>query len=157
MKVHFLAGMAVVVAACGGEAPQGQESADLTFHQKAQVTIASPAAGSFIAATDDEMVDVAGHASGSSLTVNGASVQVDSGGNFHTRVRATPGINLVEVPLPHLPLANLIAGSTASLGLAAPVNVVVDAVAQRVMLSGDLALGDARESDSRQASPHRMR
>jgi hypothetical protein len=45
----------------------------------------------------------------------------------------------IEVPLPRLPLVNLIHGSTASLGLAAPVTVSVDVGAQRVLLSGDLA------------------
>ena len=45
----------------------------------------------------------------------------------------------IEVPLPRLPLGNLIQGSTASLGLAAPVTVAVDVGAQRVLVSGDLA------------------
>jgi hypothetical protein len=97
MKVRIFAGMAVFVAACGGQAPQGDQRADLTFHQKAQVSINSPAPGSFIARADDGMVDVSGSTSGSSVKVNGTSVAVDAQGHYQTRVPATPGINLVDV------------------------------------------------------------
>jgi hypothetical protein len=45
----------------------------------------------------------------------------------------------IEVPLPRLPLAKLIQGSRASLGLAVPVTVSVDSSAKRVNLSGPLA------------------
>jgi hypothetical protein len=45
----------------------------------------------------------------------------------------------IEVPLPRLPLAKLIHGSQASLGLAPPVSVSVDSSAKRVNLSGPLA------------------
>lgn len=45
----------------------------------------------------------------------------------------------IEVPLPKLRLAKLIHGSTASIGLTAPVAVAVDTAARRVIVSGDLA------------------
>ena len=48
-------------------------------------------------------------------------------------------IKPIEVPLPRLALAHLIQGSTASVGLAGPIAVSVDATVQRVMLSGGLA------------------
>ena len=45
----------------------------------------------------------------------------------------------IEVPLPSLPLSTLIQGSKASIGLAAPIAIAVDAAAQRVTVTGDLA------------------
>jgi hypothetical protein len=45
----------------------------------------------------------------------------------------------IEVPLPRLPLAKLIQGSKASLGLSPPVAVSVDSSNKRVNLSGPLA------------------
>ncbi|HUJ27988.1 MAG TPA: hypothetical protein VLW85_18330 [Myxococcales bacterium] len=95
MNVRAFACMAML-AACGGQAPQGAENADLTFHQKPQITITSPAPGSFVAASAEGMVDVAGTTRGAALTVNGAAAQVDAAGNFHARVQAQPGINLID-------------------------------------------------------------
>ena len=97
MIVRRFAGMAVVLAACGGQPQQGAENSDLTFHQRAQIAISTPAPGSFVAETDDGMVDVIGTASGSSATVNGNPVAIGAGGAFHTRIAAVPGINLVDV------------------------------------------------------------
>src|ERR1041384_4642462 len=97
MNVRTFAGMAVLVAACGGQPPQAPESADLTFHQKAQVKIASPAPGTFVPTSADGMVDVAGTTSGSSVAVNGVPVAIGGGGAFHTRIPAAPGVNLVDV------------------------------------------------------------
>jgi hypothetical protein len=97
MNVRTFAGMAVLVAACGGQPQQAPESADLTFHQKAQVKITSPAPGTFVATSKDGMVDVAGTTSGSSVAVNGVPVAIGGGGAFHTRVAAAPGVNLVDV------------------------------------------------------------
>jgi len=96
MKVRLFGGMAVILAACGGQPPQGaQSAADLTFHQKPQVTIVSPAQGAFIAQTASGLVDVIGTTVGRSLTVNGAAVAVDAQGGFHAQVPATAGINLI--------------------------------------------------------------
>src|SRR5260370_15125583 len=95
MKVRLFTGMMALLAACGGQTPQDRKAADLTFHQKQQVTIDTPAAGAFLAISKDGMVDVAGAAHGRSITVNGISVAVDSSGHFHTRVPAVPRVNLV--------------------------------------------------------------
>ena len=96
MNARTFAWMSVAVAACGGQAPQGEDRADLTFHQKPQITITSPLPGSFVSATADGMVDVAGTTRGSSLTIDGVAAAVDAAGNFHARVQAQPGINLID-------------------------------------------------------------
>src|SRR5260370_8426901 len=99
MKVRLFTGMMALLAACGGQTPQDRQAADLTFHQKQQVTIDTPAAGAFLAISKDGMVDVAGAAHGRSITVNGSNVPVDPSGHFHTRLPPPP--RLTPIP-PHL-------------------------------------------------------
>lgn len=101
--------LAIAVAAAAGCAGQSQSDADaqaiadarrqMTFHQRAQVTIAQPAPGSFIPTAADGLVDVSGSAHGSAVIVNGQSVSTDAAGNFHARIPATMGINVVNVHL----------------------------------------------------------
>ncbi len=122
MKVRLFTGMMALLAACGGQTPQDRQAADLTFHQKQQVTIDTPAAGAFLAISKDGMVDVAGAAHGRSITVNGISVAVDSSGHFHTRVPAVPGVNLITARL----------------------NGLLGGEAQRAFLYGDFVASDAQ-------------
>ncbi len=122
MKVRLFTGMMALLAACGGQTPQDRQAADLTFHQKQQVTIDTPAAGAFLAISKDGMVDVAGAAHGRSITVNGSNVPVDPSGHFQTRVPAVPGVNLITAHL----------------------NGLLGGEAQRAFLYGDFVAPDAQ-------------
>lgn len=90
-----------LVAGCGAQPPAEppQTQQDLTFHQKPQVTITAPALGAFVPTAADGLVDVAGTSKGSTLTVNGQTVQVGADGTFHARVAATPGLNQITARL----------------------------------------------------------
>ena len=107
MKMLSMLAAVVFAAGCAGQSQQDADAQairdarrQMTFHQKAQVTIAQPAAGSFIPTTRDGMVEVAGTAAhGSAVIVNGQSVWLDAPGAFHARVPALPGINVITVHL----------------------------------------------------------
>jgi hypothetical protein len=88
-----------VVAGCAGQPSDQLEPIDLTIRQKPQVTIASPAPGSFVPVAPDGMIDVTGSARGTSLLVNGRATPVDSHGNFHTRIPASEGVNVIDAHL----------------------------------------------------------
>lgn len=89
--------LALAVAGCASQPKDDSlEHVDLTIRQKPQITIATPAPGSFIAATEDGMVDVEGTSSGSSISINGQATPVDSVGNFHARIPASEGLNVID-------------------------------------------------------------
>src|SRR5437879_4509745 len=75
-----LAGLFAAVG-CGNSHPELQTNYDdLSFTQKPQITIVSPAQGGHVATTKDGFVDVVGTSRGSALLVNGQAVAVDKAG-----------------------------------------------------------------------------
>ena len=111
----------VLFAGCASQPNDQLEPIDLTIHQKAQVSIASPAPGASVSTTGDGMVDVSGTAHGSSILINGKATPVDAAGNFHARIAATPGLNVIDAHL-----SGLLGGES-----------------QRAFLYGDFATADA--------------
>ena len=90
----------VLVAGCASNPTDPQlERIDLTIRQKPQLTIASPAPGSFITPSADGMVEVAGTANGKQIQVNGHSASVDAKGNFRVRIPASEGLNVIDAHL----------------------------------------------------------
>src|SRR5690242_968858 len=89
----------VAVAGCAGQPSDQLEPIDLTIRQKPSITIVSPAPGSFVPIAPDGMIDVRGTARGSSLLLNGRSTAVDSQGNFHARIPASEGVNVIDAHL----------------------------------------------------------
>ncbi|MGZ6143303.1 MAG: hypothetical protein ACXWLM_08190 [Myxococcales bacterium] len=94
-----IAAALVLFAGCASQPKDDLEQVDLTIHQKPQIGIASPAPGSFIQATEDGMVDVVGTAHGSSIQINGHVTPVDAQGNFHARIPAAEGVNVIDAHL----------------------------------------------------------
>lgn len=90
---------AALVFGCAGQPKDDLEPIDLTVHQRPQVTIATPAPGSFIAVSGDGMVEVAGSAHGSSIQINGHVTPVDAAGNFRARIPAVEGVNVIDARL----------------------------------------------------------
>src|SRR3954470_24481246 len=89
----------VLLAGCASQPDEKLEPIDLTIRQKPQVVIASPPPGSFVKPDADGMVDVEGSAHGSSIVINGKSTPVDSAGNFHARIPAAEGLNVIDARL----------------------------------------------------------
>ena len=96
--MHKLAAALIVMAGvgCASQPSDQLEPIDLTIRQRPQVTIASPAPGSFLNVAQDGMIDVTGVANGSAIVVNGHSTAVDSHGNFHARIPASEGVNVAR-------------------------------------------------------------
>ena len=94
-----IAAAVVLLAGCASQPSDQLEPVDLTIRQKPQVSIAQPAPGSFITTAGDGMVDVIGTAHGSSILVNGHATPVDAQGNFHARIPAAEGLNVIDAHL----------------------------------------------------------
>ena len=94
-----LASLVLMLAGCGGPPALQSSEDELSFHQKPQIVIDSPSLGGFVATSKDGTVEVSGHTRGSSLTINGRPVAVDSSGAFKSRIPATPGINFITARL----------------------------------------------------------
>ena len=94
-----LASLVLMIAGCGGPPALQSSEDELSFHQKPQIVIDSPSLGGFVATSKDGTVEVSGHTRGSSLTINGRPVAVDSSGAFKSRIPATPGINFITARL----------------------------------------------------------
>jgi murein DD-endopeptidase MepM/ murein hydrolase activator NlpD len=125
---------ALVLFGCSAQEPSEQlEPIDLTIHQKPQLTIASPAPGSFITAAADGMVDVSGTATGASITVNGHAAAVDAQGNFHARIPAAQGLNVIDAHVSGLlggeSQRAFLYGTFADAGASIPAGVMVRATA----------------------------
>src|SRR5438874_3419946 len=100
MHRRFLDATALVLlTGCAPQPDDKLEPIDLTVRQKPQVTIASPAAGAFVTPSADGMIDVTGSAHGSSIRINGQTTPVDSAGNFHARIPASDGLNVIDAHL----------------------------------------------------------
>jgi hypothetical protein len=94
---------AATLFACSGNDSTTQSAAsELSFHQQPRVVIDKPATSAFVATSADGMVDVSGTARGSGVLINGQRVAVDGSGNFHARVAAKPGINVIDAQLDSL-------------------------------------------------------
>jgi hypothetical protein len=98
-RIRSAAAIAAVVIGCASQPEDRLTASDLTFHQKPQITLDSPAPGSFLSPSADGTIEVSGKAKGRSLTINGNTVAVDSQGAFRARIPAAPGINIVDAHL----------------------------------------------------------
>ena len=95
-----IAAALILLAGCASQPKDDQlEQIDLTIRQQPQIGITQPAPGSFIQVTDDGMVDVAGTAHGTSIQINGHATPVDASGNFHARIPASEGVNVIDAHL----------------------------------------------------------
>jgi hypothetical protein len=97
-RILFTAAL-VLFAGCASQPNDQLEPIDLTIRQKPQVTITSPAPGTSVSTTRDGMVDVIGTAHGSSIVIDGKTTAVDASGNFHARIAAKPGLNVIDAHL----------------------------------------------------------
>jgi hypothetical protein len=98
-KTRAATALAALLIGCASQPEDQLQSSDLTFHQKPQITIDSPAPGSFVAPTADGTIEVSGKANGKSIAVNGQSVSVDGQGAFRARIAAATGINVIDAHL----------------------------------------------------------
>ena len=82
-KTPLAAAISALLIGCATEPSDQLQPSDLTFHQAPQITIDSPAAGSFVAPSADGTIEVSGKANGASLALNGKSIAVDSHGAIY--------------------------------------------------------------------------
>jgi len=90
---------ALHLVGCGSSSEVQSSQDELSFKQKPQITIESPALGAFVPTSADGTVEVRGTTRGTSLSLNGKAVTVDSKGAFRTTLKATPGINVIDARL----------------------------------------------------------
>ena len=133
---------AALLFGCASQPNNDLEPVDLTIHQKAQVTLTTPAPGSFIAATGDGMVEVAGNAHGSSIQINGRVTPVDAAGNFHARIPAVEGVNVIDAHL-----SGLLGGESQRAFLYGRFAKPTATVASGVMVRSTAAAFDDRSGD----------